>query len=252
MTNKVSVIILTLNEQENICECLESVSWADEKIVIDAGSVDKTAAIARRFSALVFTNKFLDFSRQRNFGLSKAKGDWVFYLDADERVSPKLVLEIKEKIKSADFTSYKIPRLNIFFGKLMKHGGWYPDYQHRLFRKDSLIKWVGLVHESPEYKGKFGYLKNNLIHLSHQSIAAGFHKSRQWTKIEADLLFKHNHPPVKLLNLIKVSAGEFIDRFFLKKGILDGQVGFLEAIIQAYNKFLIYGQLWEKQQNIGR
>ncbi len=247
---KISVVILTKDEEEMIKDCLQSVSFADEVIVIDSGSTDKTCKIAKKKEAKVYSHEFKDFADQRDFARKKAKGNWILYLDADERVTEKLKNEIASSIQhpASSIGAYRIPRLNIFFGKKMRYGGWYPDHQTRLFLKKNLLGWYGAVHESPKIKGKVGTLSNHLVHLSHRSLEACFEKSKLWTKMEAELFFKAGHPKVRLLHLIKPPIKEFVWRIFIKQGFRDGTVGWLEGLVQAFNKFLVYAQLWEKQQ----
>jgi len=253
MENKLSVVILTKNEEKTIRECIESVDWADEIILIDSGSLDKTVALARDLGAKVYEHLFKNFADAREFGKQKAKHNWILYLDADERVTTALKKEIQALINSKSvFGSFKIPRLNVFFGKALKHGGWYPDYQHRFFKKEALISWQGIVHESPVVNGGVGVLTNYYIHFSHRSITDGFTKSVTWTDMEASLFYNANHPKIGIMNLFKVTVEEFLDRIIFKLGFLDGSVGLLEGFIQAANKFLVYAQLWEKQQNSSR
>lgn len=247
----ISVIIRTKNEEKMISDCLETADWADEIIVVDSGSEDKTVVIAKEKGTKVYYHPFTNFADQRNFATQKTKGEWLFYLDADERVSKKLREEIQQKIiNPGQYCAFEIPRLNIFFGCSMHHGGWYPDYQTKLIKKEALKEWFGLIHESARVEGKIGQLKNNLLHLSHRSLDEGFAKSVIWTKMEADLLFAANHPKVNIFHLAKVPLEEFIKRVFAKKGFLDGIIGWLEGLIQAFNKFLVYAQLWEKQQKL--
>jgi glycosyltransferase involved in cell wall biosynthesis len=181
--------------------------------------------------------------------MSKARGEWLFYVDADERVSEKLRREIIKKINNHQYyVAFMIPRLNIFFGRPMKYGGWFPDYQTRLFKKANLEGFFGKIHESAEVKGNIGKLENPFIHLGHLSITKGFTKSTYWTKIESNLLFEANHLRITIFHLIKATMSEFFNRLIPRRGIKDGTVGWLEGIIQTFNKLLIYSQLWEKQQ----
>jgi len=233
-----------------IVGCLKTLYWAHEIVVIDSGSVDKTALLAKKRGAKVFINTFKDFSQQRNYSLDKVRGDWLLYIDADERVSKKLSREILNIVENNDvYQAYQIPRLNIFFGKPVFYGGWFPDYQTKLFKKEALKKWYGAVHESPQIEGKIGKLKNKLVHLTHRSLSECFEKSAFWTQLECELLFKANHPKVTIFHLFKVIIKEFGWRFFIKSGFRDGKIGWLESLNQAANKFLVYIQLWEKQQN---
>jgi glycosyltransferase involved in cell wall biosynthesis len=253
MENKLSVIILTKNEEKTIQGCIKSVDWADEIILIDSGSLDKTVVLGKDSGAKAYEHLFKNFADAREFGKQKAKHNWILYLDADERITSALKKEIQVIMNSESlFGSFKIPRLNVFFGKALKHGGWYPDYQHRFFKKEALLSWQGIVHESPVVKGEVGVLVNYYIHFSHRSITDGFTKSVTWTAMEASLLYNANHPKIGVMNLFKVMVEEFLDRIIFKLGFLDGSVGLLEGFIQAANKFLVYAQLWEKQQNSSR
>ena len=250
---KISAIVITKNEEKNIKDCLSCLDWVDEIVLIDSGSTDKTREIAGKMGAKIYICSKKGFDERRNLGKKKAQGEWLLYVDADERVSSKLKEEILKTINNPkNCSAFEIPRLNIFFGRPMKHGGWYPDFQTRLFKKNDLRHWFGKIHESPNVNGKTGKLKNYFIHLSHCSIKESFEKSAVWTQMEADLFIKANHPPVKVYHLIKVPLVEFFSRVFIKKGFLDGTVGWLEGAIQAFNKFLIYGQIWEKQQKSSR
>ena len=249
----ISAVVITKNEEKNIKDCLSTLDWADEIIVIDSHSKDRTREIAEKIGARVYLCDKKAFDEMRNLGSKKATGNWLLYVDADERVSDKLREEILSKVKDEScFSAYRIPRLNMFFGHPMKHGGWYPDYQTRLFKKSELKTWFGAIHESAKVEGEIGKLDNHFIHLTHLSISQCFKKSAVWTEMEAELFNRAGHPKVTIFHLVKVSFSEFIDRVILKRGMLDGTVGWLEGIIQAYNKFLVYAQLWEKQQKSSR
>ena len=245
---QLSVIVLTYNEAENLEACLQSVSWADEIIVIDGGSSDKTVPLARKFTHKTFHQPLTSFAKQRNLGARKAKGKWLFYLDADERVTKRLCQEIEESIKRGEASALKMPRQNYFLGRKVKHGGFWPDYVTRIFRKENFKKWQGKIHESPQFSGVVETLESPLIHLTHRSIKAGIKKSADWTYLEAKLFLKANHPSVTWWRLMKVMVWEFGYRYLKLGGFKDGFVGFLEAVIQAWNRFLVYAQLWELQQ----
>lgn len=250
---KISAVVITKNEEKNIKDCLSCLDWVGEIVVIDSNSDDKTREIAKKMGAKIYICSKKGFDERRNLGKEKAQGEWLLYVDADERISDKLKKEILTKIKNPeDYSAFKIPRFNTHYGKPMRHGGWYPDYQTRLIKKENLKHWQGIVHESPKIEGKIGKLVNCFIHLTHRSIKESFQKSVQWTRMEADILFGNNNSKVTIFTLIKVSLKEFIFRVFIKKGFLDGSVSWLEGMIQAFNKFLVYAQLWEKQQKSSR
>ncbi len=249
---KLSAIILTEDEEANISECLKSVSFADEKIVVDAGSSDKTVEVAKKEGASVFVNPFVDFAKQRDFALSVAKGDWLLYIDADERVTTELKEEILKQINLKDtFSAFDIPRKNIRLGgKLMKFGGWWPDYVTRLFRRKDLSGWYGEVHESPKVEGEVGKLVNPFLHYG-RDLNRIVLKTADWSGVEAKLLFEAGHPPVTWWRLAKISCSEFWNRFIILQGFRDGTPGLIEAIYQSFSRFITYARLWELQNQKG-
>ncbi len=190
----------------------------------------------------------VNFSKQRNLAIKQEKSDWVLFLDSDEKVSDQLFQEIKSSIKNSSYSAYQVKRLNYFFGKQIKHGGYWPDWQTRLFKVKDFRRFVGTVHESPEFIGQLGELDNYLIHFSHNNLIECFQKSLSWTKREAEEFIKANHPRITWWRIIKVMIWEFCYRYFKKLGFLDGYVGFIESLIQAINRFFVYQQIWELQQ----
>ena len=247
--NKLSVIIIARNEEQMIRDCLESVKWADEIILVDSGSTDKTVDIAKEYGAKIINlpSEKLEFAKWRNAGLKEAKGIWVFYLDADERVTPELHKEIKESINK-HLTAYKIPRRNFYLGKEMHYGGAWPDYVKRLFLKEKLKRWVGELHEDPVFEGEMGKLKNPIVHIAHRDLSSMVEKTREWSKIEAELLYKSGHPPVTWWRILRIMLDEFWLRGVKLQGWRDGTVGWIEIIFQMFSRFVTYGRLWELQQ----
>lgn len=244
---KLSVIVLTHNSAQVIQNCLKSIKRADEIIVLDDNSTDSTLALVKPFKVKIIQNKLINFSRQRNFGLKQAAFPWVLFVDSDEQVPQSLMQEIKSAIAKPEFSAYRMKRLNYFFNRPMKHGGYWPDWQTRLFKKDSFLNFTGTIHESPQFKGILGSLTGHLIHYSHQSLSAGLIKSAHWTKLEAQEFIKAGHPPITWWRIVKVMVWEFCYRYFKKLGFLDGYVGFIESLIQALNRFFVYQQIWELQ-----
>lgn len=245
---KLSVIIITKNEEEMIKDCLESVrQLADEIIIVDSGSKDKTLEIAKKYTDRIFTYKNGSFSDWRNFGLKKAKGDWVLYIDADERVTASLRDEIKNA-KSKNINAYAIPRRNFYLGREMRYGGAWPDYVKRLFEREKLSRWEGKLHEEPVFEGKLGHLKEPMIHITHRDLSSMIEKTRQWSKIEADLLYEAGHPPVTWWRIIRIMLSEFWKRGIKLQGWRDGTVGWIEIIFQTFSRFITYARLWEMQQ----
>lgn len=245
-SSKLSVIIFARNEEEMIRDCLESVKWADEIVFIDNGSIDKTCKIAKKYKAEIFEKKKGSFSDLRNFGAEKAKGDWLFYVDADERVPPLLRKEIQSAI--SNYSAFAIPRRNIRLGKEMRFGGWWPDYVLRLVRKDRLEGWQGELHEQPEIEGEIGKLENALVHFSHRgSIEHKVENTIDWSRIEAKLLHQSGHPPMNVARFLSAMGGEFFQRMIKKQAWRDGTEGVIETIYQVFSVFISYARLWELQ-----
>jgi len=247
---KLSVIVLTKNEEKMLPGCLRSVhQLADEIIIVDSQSTDKTLEIAKKFGAKVFLHKWQGFSEQKNYGFKKANGDWILFLDADERVTPELREEILQEIKKPKnlFSGYDIPRLNNILGKDLYFGGWYPDYQRRLVKKDKFKRWKGRLHEQMLVDGPTGKLKSNIYHITHRDLSSMIEKTREWSKIEAGLLCKADHPPVTWWRILRIMLTEFWERGIKKQGWRDGTVGWIEIIFQMFSRFITYARLWEMQ-----
>ncbi len=242
-----SVIILTKNEELMIRDCVLSVKKiADEIIVVDGGSTDKTVEIAEKLGAKVFKNKFEDFSKQRECGLTKAKGEWLFYLDADERLSKELQEELMSKLKnnSLSCSGYKIYRKNIYFGKYE-----WPAIEslERLFKRDRLKGWYGKVHESPIVDGAIGTLDNNLIHYTHRNLTLMLEKTLVWSKIEAKIRFDSGHPKMTWWRFPRVMVTAFFNSYIKEGGWKIGVPGLVESMYQGFSMFITYVQLWELQ-----
>lgn len=245
----ISAIVITLNEEKLLPNCLHTLAWADEVIVVDNGSTDKTIAIARQNKAIIVRQPEADFSQLRNQGAKVARSDWLFYVDADERVTPRLKKEILTTInQNPQPAAYQIPRYNYQLGKLMLHGGWYPDYQTRLIRQSALKSWQGKLHEFPLIAGYTGKLKQPLIHLTHRDLDQMLIKTRQYVTLEAELMLENNHPPVKVKHLFAAFLSEFFHRALRQSGWRDGLAGWLEVFYQAFNRLLIMMKLAELQQ----
>ncbi len=244
----ISALVLAKNEELMLANCLETLSWCDEIVLLDNGSTDNTKDLAKKLGARVFSSSSDDFSLLRNTLLEKAKMDWVIYIDPDERITPELAQEISVHLEAQDTEVMQFQRKNIFYAKEMKHGGWQNDLLTRIFKKEALNEWMGEIHESPVYEGKTIQLHHPLIHLSHRNTRDGLLKSSQWTKKEAELLVRDGISKVTISTLFRKAIMEFLRRAYFKKGYKDGFVGLLEAMIQAMNRFLVYVQVWELQQ----
>jgi hypothetical protein len=180
----------------------------------------------------------------------------VLYIDADERVTPDLKAEVLGILAhprhpaldaGSRFSAYAIPRENIILGKVLKHGGWYPDYVKRLYKKTKLKGWSGHLHEEPSFEGELGHLKNNLIHDKHETIPEMVEKTNNWSEIEAKLMFKANHPPMNIPRFITAIWREFYFRMIRSMAWRDGSIGIIMAMYQVYSRFISYAKLWELQ-----
>lgn len=246
---KLSVIIIAKNEAEMIKTCLESVKWADEIIVIDNGSLDKTSEIAKSSGARVVRFESDDFSRTRNKGMEEAKGEWVLYVDADERVLKPLKGEITEIVAGTGFSAFALSRKNIIFGKEVNYGPYKKDWVIRLFKKSEFETWVGKVHEYGKFKGELGYTKNSLLHLTHRDLDHFMIKTLEWSKIDAKLRFDANHPKMSGWRFLRILKTESFNQLILRKGIFAGTVGVIDAILQSFSMIITYVRLWEMQQS---
>ncbi|HAV15407.1 MAG TPA: hypothetical protein DCX25_03690 [Candidatus Pacebacteria bacterium] len=244
----ISAVIIAKNEEKMIANCLDTLQWCDECIVIDNGSTDSTPMLAEQAGAHVIELKNAGFAEARTKGKDEAKSDWILYIDADERVTPKLKSEVQRVISSPGYQAYSVPRNNIHYGKWMQYGGWEKDRVVRLFQKKHLSAWEGKVHEHAIVDGVTGELREPLVHLTHRNMKEGLEKSIVWTDIEAHLFLAAGHPNMTTLRLIKVTLWEFFSRVFKKKAYKDGTEGMIEAMVQAMNRFLVYERVWELQR----
>lgn len=247
-TPSITAVIIAKNEQDMIEACLDCLQWCAEILVIDNGSTDATADLAEKKGAKVISFKHDSFARLRSEALKIVSTDWLFYVDADERVMPDLAKEIAVNLEIGTDSAFSFNRENYFFGEKFEHGGWQQDVVTRVFKKATISGWHGIIHESPDFAGSVKMLSFPLIHFSHRNVSSGLYKSAAWTPMEAELLFKAGEPPVTFRKIVKKGISEFIKRAYLKKGHQDGQAGLIEALIQGINRMLVYMQVWELQQ----
>lgn len=243
-TTGLSVIIITKNEAHDIRDCLSSVAWADEIIVLDSGSTDDTLRIAREFTEKVYTSPdWQGFGVQKNRALAYATKDWVLSLDADERVDAALQNEIKQVLQSPQLDIYFMPRLSSFCGRFIHHSGWRPDYVARLFKRGSAQFSNHLVHESLTFTKAAGYLKQSLTHLSYKNLDEVLGKMQRYAMLGAAELHAKNKR-TSLLAAIGHGAWAFIRTYFIRLGFLDGAQGFMLAISNAETTYYKYLQLY--------
>ena len=245
-----SVTVITLNEEENLSKCLDSIkSIAGEIIVVDSGSTDKTVEIAKKFGAKIFAREFDNYGAQKNFAVKKATKDWIFSIDADEVVTRKLAKEIKEVIKSNEFEGYTIPRKNFILGKFIRHSRWSPELDRHIWLwKKGRGMWVGEVHEEVEVKGRVGRLKSHKIHHHYQRVRDFFEMMDSYSELESEKIIKKGKR-FFYLKLFYDPIYEFLVRFLYRLGFLDGKEGLILSILSSYGSSVKYFKIWEIQSN---
>jgi glycosyltransferase involved in cell wall biosynthesis len=243
--HKLSVIIITYNEEANITDCIESVKWADEIIVIDSNSNDRTAELAKNYTNKIFLVSDSSYAQSKNFGLNKACNDWILSLDADERVTEELKIEICTAVNNKeDISAFYLNRKSFFINKFIKHCGWYPDYILRLFKKSAGIRFnESKVHEKAEYNGKTGKLKSNLLHYTDLTFEHYWNKMNKYTSISAEELFAKKRK-ASFFDIIFRPAFTFFKMYFLKLGILDGYTGLVLCTLSGVHVFTKYTKLY--------
>jgi len=245
----ISISVIGHNEEYNIGRCLESVRWADEVVFVDCASCDRTAAIAAKFTGKIFfkdNNPNLNVNKQ--FGIDNCSNEWVLYLDPDEIITPELKDEIVSVIKSgsAGVSGYLIPRKNFYFGKFLRFGGKYPDYQLRLFRKDSASFPCRNVHEKIKVCGKILKLKNSFLHYPYKNISEMTVKSEFYTSRKAEYLYAAGK---NSRHFFPRPLFKFLRNFILKAGFLDGFTGLVVAVMDSYNEFISFLKLEEMKRD---
>ena len=231
---RLSAVVITLNEEERLRACLESVAWADEIVIVDAESQDKTAQIAREFTERVVVRPWPGFALQKNFALDLARGDWILSLDADEEVSAELREEVARTI--ADPTAadgYAMPRRNVFWGQWVRHGGMYPDWQVRLFRRGQARFLDRDVHESVRVEGRVGRLRGALLHRSYRDVADFLARADRYSTLAAEEWVRSGRPG-RARDVVLQPLGRFLGMYLLRLGCLDGWRGLLLATLYAY------------------
>lgn len=243
----ISIIILTKNEENNIVDCLESVDWCDEIIVIDDFSTDRTLQVIKNFNRRVkiFQHELRgDFSAQRNFGLSKARGGWVLFVDADERLSNGLKGEIMDyaSFKNKNYNGFYMQRKDIIWGKELQHGEVGNIKLLRFGKKNAGI-WRGKVHEVWEISGRLGNFKMPLLHYPHQTVGNFLREINYYTDLRAKELCDRGES-VSFLKIILYPVLKFKINYFLKLGFLDGIEGLVFALMMSFHSFLVRAKLW--------
>ncbi|HBH01121.1 MAG TPA: glycosyltransferase family 2 protein [Candidatus Rokubacteria bacterium] len=243
---RLSVVVITLNEAERLRACLESAAWADELVVVDAESQDKTVQIAREFTDRVLVRPWAGFAEQKNFAVAQATGDWILSLDADEEVPPELRAEIQALLGAEPAEDgYRVPRRNIFWGRWIRHGGLYPDWQLRLFRRGRGRFVERTVHESVRVEGRVGRLASPLVHRSYRDVADFLERADRYSTLAAAEWVRSGRR-AGVGDLVVRPAGRFLSMYVVRGGFLDGWPGFLLACLYAYYVFVRSAKVWER------
>jgi glycosyltransferase involved in cell wall biosynthesis len=240
----ISTVVLAKNEEKNLPDCLESIKWCDEIVLINDDSTDKTVEVAKKFKAKVFTHALNNnFAQQHNFGLQKAKGEWVLFVDADERVSPELKEEILKAIKKPKINGFFLKRQDFFGGRALKYGETANVRLLRLARKGN-GEWQREVHEIWEIKGEVGELKNPLLHYSHPTITEFLEHVNFHSSLHAQALKKEGIR-ASLFQIIFYPKAKFIQNYVFRLGFLDGTPGIIVALMMSFHSFLARAKLYQ-------
>lgn len=250
---RVTVITLTLNEAHNIGPCLESVRWADEILVIDSGSTDDTISRARASAAHVHEIEWRGYGAARNFALEKATGEWILWLDADERVTPELAAEIQQILRDdpAGIDGYSIARRAYFLGRWIRHSGWYPGRVTRLFRRGKGTFSESRVHEQLRLEGTVEQTKHDLLHLTDPDLAHYMQKFNKYTTLAAQDMVAAGRKS-GIADVTVRPAFQFFKMYILRLGMLDGLEGFILAVLSSAYVFTKYAKLWELTRGRGQ
>jgi glycosyltransferase involved in cell wall biosynthesis len=244
-----SVTIITLNEAEHIAAAIESAQWADEILVVDSGSTDGTIDIARAKGATVLCRDWGGYVDQKNFAAGRASHDWIFSLDADERIPPALAAEIRQLLSSdPPLRAYRGPRVTFHLGRWIRTTDFYPDYQTRLYDRRA-ARWRGrYVHESVAADGPVGRLQHDLEHYSFKNLRDQLDRVNLYTTLAAHQMFEAGRRTGPL-DLTVHPPAAFLRNYVLRRGFLDGTAGLTISLVSAYSVFLKFAKLWELQRN---
>lgn len=245
----ISVCIITYNEEENIRDCLNSIKWAEEIVVVDSYSNDKTVEICNEYTNKILKRPWPGHIEQKNFAINQATKPWILCLDADERLSPQAAEEIRQEVllKDNPYDGFIFPRHSYYLGKWINHGGWYPDFKLRLFKKGK-ARWGGKnPHDKLILDGKAKYLKGEILHMVYRNLSDQLKTVDNFSEIIAKDWFNEGkrfnpfallfHPPLK-----------FFETYVFKLGFLDGYPGLLISLVSSFYCFLKYAKLWELQK----
>jgi glycosyltransferase involved in cell wall biosynthesis len=248
---KVSVTIITFNEADNIADAIDSASWADEVIVVDSGSTDGTVEIARRKGVAVVTRGWTGYVDQKNYAASIAANDWIFSLDADERIPPALASEVRTLLQGEPVErGFRLPRVAFHLGRWIRTTDFYPDYQTRLYDR-RVARWQGrYVHESVRVDGPVGHLRTELHHYSFRDLNDHLDRINHYTTLAARQMYEAGRSAGAFDLLLHPSAA-FLRNYILRRGFMDGIAGLVISLMNSYSVMLKFAKLWELQRQEG-
>ncbi len=251
---KISAVAITFNEASNIEALCETVAWMDETVIVDSYSTDETAEMARRYTDKVFDHEFRGYKDKHEFADSKATSDWIFWIDADERITPELRKEIEglDDRSDADLPDgFLISRKNYYLGRWIRHSGWSPDYQMRLYRNDKSY-WDGVApHETARVNGTTEKLKGQIIHYTKDNLSEHHKVTETYSTLAAEFMFKEGKT-IGAVGIFAYTIAAFLRTYVFKCGFLDGVPGLMIAFFTSYGVFLKYSKLWELNNKKGK
>jgi len=252
MASKISVVINTLNEEENLPRAIASIKgFADEIVVVDMESTDKTVEVAKKLGAKVFLHKKTGYVEPaRNFAIEKTMNSWILVLDADEEIPEKLAEKITQILKEPKADYFRIPRKNIIFGKWLKHSRWWPDYNIRLFKKGS-VSWNEVIHAVPMTQGIGGELEAieelSIVHHNYDTLEQYIERMNRYTSQHALLRVNEGYK-FSWKDIITKPSNEFFSRYFFGEGYKDGLHGLALSLLQSFSELVMYLKIWQKEK----
>ena len=244
---KISASIIVRNEEDNIAALCETLEWADEIVIVDSDSTDRTVEIARRHTDKIFNRPFQGYKDKHEFADSMTTGDWIFWIDADERVTPELrtaIESLRQQNPASLAAGYRIARRTLYQGRWIAHSGWYPDYQMRLYRKSASF-WDGVApHETARVTGRVETLPGELLHYTKRDLSEHHRVLDSYTTLAARYLYDSGRK-ARRLDLFLLPVAAFLRTLVVKQGFRDGVQGLIIAMFTAYSVFLKYAKLWE-------
>ena len=244
-------MLVCCDEEENVERCLQNLTWADEIIVVDSFSQDRTVELCRRYTSRIFQREWSGMVRQREYAVSLARNEWVFAIDADESVTETLRDEVLTRLSEDknENSGYYIKRHSYYLGRWINHGGWYPDFKLRLFRKDKTYVGGENPHDKCFVHGKTARLKGEMIHYPYKNISRQLRTIDTYSDIVSERLFKEK-PAFPFVKMFVKPPIKFFETYIYKLGFLDGLPGFVISILSSYYVFMKYAKLWEKRNAI--